>query len=291
MLNVRAVVLAASLILGGVALGAPSKQPSPDPPKAASQPQGNASENQAQTKADQRATAAQPAVIELLKAPVIRVEATDKTEKHNDYASHEWWLVYLTAVLALTTVALAVYTALLWRATRKLVGDAKASSEKQLRAYVSVTPSFMWNFDRTTLVAIKCQLNNHGQTPAHDFFIESAGVSVWPDPLPDGWEFPEPHKGVRPKNVIFPGSNRLITPYSDRPFTQQEIDDSIFVGRGKRIYVFGTIKYKDAFGFDRWTTFCQSVEPGEKLQHVATMGTVKDGDLTFTTSNQHNDYT
>ena len=133
MLIVRAVLAATALVVAWNAFAVPSNPPTPAPSKAASQPQGNASTNQAKPEADQRATPAQPAVIELLKAPVIRIEATDKTEKHNDYASHEWWLVYLTGLLALITGALALYTAKLYRATVKLGEDAGHTSARQAK--------------------------------------------------------------------------------------------------------------------------------------------------------------
>ncbi len=49
------------------------------------------------------------------------------------WQSHEWWLVIFTGLLFLGTVALALYTAKLWRATVRLGADAKATAERQGR--------------------------------------------------------------------------------------------------------------------------------------------------------------
>ena len=52
-------------------------------------------------------------------------------EKHKDYSSSEWWLVYLTFALVAVTLGLAIYTAKLYRATVGLGKDAKSTSERQ----------------------------------------------------------------------------------------------------------------------------------------------------------------
>ena len=52
--------------------------------------------------------------------------------------SPEWLVAIFTGLLVVVTAWLAVYTYRLWGATDRLVTDAKDTSQRQLRAYVSV---------------------------------------------------------------------------------------------------------------------------------------------------------
>lgn len=65
-------------------------------------------------------------------------EATREQAKEAEHANNELWIMRSTVFLALVTLGLAIFTALLWNAARKLVCDARDNSERQLRAYVSV---------------------------------------------------------------------------------------------------------------------------------------------------------
>ncbi|MBK6850692.1 MAG: hypothetical protein IPG93_03515 [Burkholderiales bacterium] len=56
--------------------------------------------------------------------------ATESIAEPN-YLSSEWWLVYLTAALAIFTLGLMIYTARMWRATVRLSEDAKANADQQ----------------------------------------------------------------------------------------------------------------------------------------------------------------
>lgn len=69
--------------------------------------------------------------IEISKAPIIQVETVNKSEIRRDYSSSEWYLVYLTFILAAVTLGLAIYTAKLYHATVKLGEDAKDTSTRQ----------------------------------------------------------------------------------------------------------------------------------------------------------------
>ena len=119
-----------ALALAGNAFAA-STLPAPAQAKAASEAKTEASKNQTTPEQDKLGTKALPMVVEVANSSAIHVEATDKTAKRHDYASSEWWLVYLTGGLAAITFALALYTAKLYRATVKLGEDASATSKRQ----------------------------------------------------------------------------------------------------------------------------------------------------------------
>ena len=55
----------------------------------------------------------------------------ETTEHEHDYFSPEWFLVYITFLLALITGVLAFYTFRLWRATKKMVDSADATAKRQ----------------------------------------------------------------------------------------------------------------------------------------------------------------
>jgi len=99
---------------------------------AASRPQAHASSVQPRAEPDRRATSEQPAVVDLVRAPVVRVEATDVTPKHHDYLSSEWWLVYLTAALAAFTLGLVLYTAKLYRSSVQVGRDAARTAREAM---------------------------------------------------------------------------------------------------------------------------------------------------------------
>lgn len=124
---VRVAPLFLALALSGIAVGAVDKSHS-----AANRPQAHASSVQAKTEPDRRATSDQPAVVDLVRTPVIRVEASDITPKHHNYLSSEWWLVYLTAALAVFTLGLVIYTARLYRSSVQVGKDAAKTAREAM---------------------------------------------------------------------------------------------------------------------------------------------------------------
>ena len=114
-----------------VGVHAQSNPPNPTPPKAAEKPKSDATKDEGKANSSKRVTSGLPLSIVISKAPVIQVETTDKTKKTHDYFGGEWWLVYLTGVLATVTAGLAIYTAKLYSATVKLGEEAETTSKRQ----------------------------------------------------------------------------------------------------------------------------------------------------------------
>lgn len=61
----------------------------------------------------------------------INIKAKKKTEKGSGYSSPEWWMVYLTAALAIITALMAYFTACLWSATKTMVDRSDAAAKWQ----------------------------------------------------------------------------------------------------------------------------------------------------------------
>jgi hypothetical protein len=98
----------------------------PDRQSAPSATQQTASRDQSAASSLYLLVAQQPSSVSAATAP--------DTPKHaEDRWSHDWWLVYVTGLLAAITFALAVYTARLYAATVDLGREAKSSSRRQAR--------------------------------------------------------------------------------------------------------------------------------------------------------------
>jgi hypothetical protein len=82
-------------------------------------------------------------------------------------------VAFFTMMLSLITAGLAVYTALLWRSTSKLVAGADRNAQRQLRAYPGVVgASVEIHNNRKFHVAV--EVVNTSVTPAYKFRYEMA---------------------------------------------------------------------------------------------------------------------
>jgi len=167
---------------------------------------------------------------------------------------YSWWQ-YSGAWIALFTVVLTVSTVLLWFANERMLRQAALSSESQLRAYLNFSvdgSSFKFVHGEKWTGQVIYQ--NSGHTPAVRAI--SAGeldILPWPPPIP----FPDPVFDADGSiYVVHPGlRSPWITPFeSRRVFSREEIAEA-FVGKTKRIYLYGEIRYSDVFGKQHFTRF------------------------------------
>jgi hypothetical protein len=93
-------------------------------------------------------------------------------------------------------------------------------------------------------------VKNSGQTPAYDVHA-GCKMSAYGNPLPDGFIFEAvPYKMGGPKYVINPNSKHSILVEAKPPLTP-EYKMAIKEGR-KRLYLWGEIRYRDAFTKNRF---------------------------------------
>lgn len=264
-------LLAVALLLAVRLVGAASDLSVPVPAKSAGAPKANATQHGKSTEPDKRGTTALPAIIEISQSSAVQAETTDKTEKPHDYSSSEWWLVYLTGALALITCALAIYTAMLWKATVDLGRDARETSARQAsemqdslkasrdsikaiqaleRAHVYAFPSGPFiDSGGKHFVGISLCIENYGKTPArlefanYDFFPYKEGQFSVPSFLSSTIEL-----------------RQIIPPNAEPPF-----HSSIRFAMGTQTTIFcGHLHFVDVFG-NRWhTTWAYRLEPSER---------------------------
>jgi hypothetical protein len=161
-------------------------------------------------------------------------------------------IAILTGLLGLATIFLVI-------GVRFQIRDARDSSERRLRAYVSVMPSAIKRMTSNEVFHFSFTLMNAGVTPA--YLVQHDGVlCVVEHPLPDGFPFPKVSPGRQSKLMVPPRTPIAGHLLAAQKFTKAEIIE-IFEGKaqeGRRLYVFGHIDYIDIFRQKRWTRFCFS---------------------------------
>ena len=140
-----------------------------------------------------------------------------------------------TLFIAAFTVILAFATFFLYFATRDLVTGAKDTAERQLRAYLTITPVMLSSINPDENSGFIFEQKNQGQTPAYS--ATTRGVILFLDhPLPDNFPFPQ---------LPMPGSRTILTPkrkfvgqvVAKQKFTQTELIEALQEG-GKRLFIF-----------------------------------------------------
>ena len=108
-----------------------SNPPSPGPPNAEEKKQADTKEKQQPTKPDRRGTETSPLFIKVIPPLAMDPGPAEHAQNPNGYTSPEWWLVWVTIILAAITAVLAGYTAKLWGATKSLAEDAEKTTTRQ----------------------------------------------------------------------------------------------------------------------------------------------------------------
>lgn len=283
MLQIAVILL--SLLVSGAAY---SDNPTSAPTKSVTKPKTNTAQYENISEANKRGTKEFPAIIEISKSPVIQVETTDKTEKHRDYLSSEWWMVYITSTLALITLGLAIYTARLWGATNTLAKGAEDTARRQLRAYISAVPNYVYFSTGTSRITITTQIINHGQTPASEVCTVGI-VRICPYPLPNDFPFPDmPSTKNKGRSVRHPNAKNFSFKVSGEGFSELEKDNAIR-GETSRIYIFGITTYVDIFNKECFTKFCSSIVGGDNLRKAANGEEIKEGGIGFEPTERYNE--
>jgi hypothetical protein len=159
--------------------------------------------------------------------------------------------------LALATGSQALYTAKLWKSTRRLADSGQATAHRQLRAYVAVSdivyePPIEGQAPRVTVI-----IKNFGATPAYKLAIAldaqiagneqqlcvATSASRTLGHLPPGVEF-----AITRSALIYPGT------------VPAEVAES-----ARSVFVHGCIEYVDTFGDPHFTRFRLQDGTGQKF--------------------------
>ncbi len=207
-----------------------------------------------------------------------------------------WWCLGVfvdgngAAITALFTVVLAISTIGLWRVTGRTLEHSKTSSERQLRAYVFLSgQSISSSARRDVAVALGAgtnavahlQFRNTGQTPAYDVQI-FGDIDLVPWPIDSNAlspiDFNNPHIS---KTTLGAGQDThkislFARPGTINPAMLTAFEHNALVSQALALVAHGEVRYKDAFGFDRWTRYRVFVGGHYGIQREG-MGTHADG--------------
>jgi hypothetical protein len=242
---VRVLLTVAVFLLCGAASSQP---PTPSPTELSETPKKDSKSNEQRAATDQRPAEKYSVTVNVLPTTNADNKSKPDSANHQQEPAHDWGLIIPTWILALATIGLFIYTARLWGATSRLVKDAKDTAKRQLRAY-------LWrnaDVDRMTAqivgfapeYAIDDQIFNSGQTPAYGVHCW-ARMAPFDSDLPEGFEFEKAPRQIEgPRFVINPGSTHTHHVVTEQ-ITTDDVDD---VRQGaKRLYLWGEIRYEDAF--------------------------------------------
>jgi len=242
---IRAILV---VVLVAVGDGAFSQQPPPSGPEVRQPPKPEATSSQQPATADQRGTEEAPLVVKILPTLKTQEEARREREDREEKAASDRWLIILTGLLALGTFLQFLALVVIIRTTRR-----------QVRAYVFIQGGEIRLINNDTAIMATIILKNFGQTPGYDFETwTNIRIGNPNEPIFGAI------KTAAQKSIIAPSAD-LQAPSQFIPITPQEraaINSGIRV-----IYVWGEVKYRDAFG-KRWTFIFQ--DKNSPLETVTT---------------------
>lgn len=186
--------------------------------------------------------------------------------------SGEHFLIAIsTVVIAIFTIVLGVATAALGHSTKALVQGADATAIRQLRAYLSVTPTFLQGVEAGETPSASFMVKNSGQTPAYHYRF-AAILEILDHPLVD-------HQGdlvvtdastAVPDQTVHPNDPRIGRATGAVPLTAKDIT-AIKSGKDRQLYLAGIVWYRDTFHIERKTKFCVFVD-GPKIAKLIEAG-------------------
>jgi hypothetical protein len=134
----------------------------------------------------------------------------------------------------------------------------KDANVRQMRAYLTIGFGALIKQDTVTNYHFEARMNlqNVGATPAYKV-VSNTHLSVLPFPLPSDFQIPA-FAATPSTNVMGPHQSVLITGVADQVYSDDDVKEISF-GKDKRLYVYGIVKYEDAFGVSRKITFCQAI--------------------------------
>ena len=155
-----------------------------------------------------------------------------------------------TLAIAFLTLVLSLGTLFLWRATQRLVKGSEDTAERQLRAYISITPKDVINWDSQNRIGVSFDLKNCGNTPGFEILFNYS-IDLLPSPLPSDFVFPPSSIQYDMNSALFPQSDVPVRAFLQRDLTKEEV--SAVETNIKRVHAWGFMHYRDAFNKQRRT--------------------------------------
>jgi hypothetical protein len=138
--------------------------------------------------------------------------------------------------------------------------ESRRSSERQLRAYLSVVVGAGIYQERLKGLRFEARpiILNNGATPAYKVRF-SAVARIIPDKLAATYEFKMPTMLPVSQASIGPKENRIMSAVYPRMIPDHRAK-KVVLGDKIALWVWGVVEYEDAFEQPRYTQFCQRLD-------------------------------
>jgi len=170
--------------------------------------------------------------------------------------AHHEILSAFTIGLFGVTAALAWYTKDLAGRTRELALDAKESSRKELRAYLSVEmgSAIYQEIGNDKYFEARPTLVNSGKTPAKRLsYVARSEILQWP--LNASFKLPLLVAQRDHKIMLAPGNPLIMNAFPDQWTLDAHVKD-VMRANGKALYIWGVIRFFDVFDQMQLLNFC-----------------------------------
>ncbi len=151
--------------------------------------------------------------------------------------------------VALFTALLFVSTALLWWVTQQTLSHAERATERELRAYISISKRVVVAHKNAGVATCTVTIKNFGQTPAYNMGVD---WRIWVDEMPNSKRRHISDFSKTTSKFSLPPSDELNLNSHLR--VASEIAEEIKRGQ-QGIWAEGCIRYEDAFGKQRHSPF------------------------------------
>lgn len=177
----------------------------------------------------------------------------------------------VTAIVALIQFVAFYLTVLVTRRSIK---------QPAIRAYISVQPYLISSFNAINPPKASYILQNNGITPAYQL-IHECNICAFPDPLPKSFVLPRRKSSWSAPTTVFPNIPVREDCIREKPFSSIELEG--IKNRTLKIYIFGQVRYRDAFRKDRFVRFCftAKIESNKTLSKLSSNSPQKFQDIRF----------
>lgn len=178
-------------------------------------------------------------------------QAKPEGEQKNEREEEDWWAKLIADPIALFTCLLFFATLALWWTTRKLVLGAEDTATRQLRAYVSVKLDGKMFYGADGCLNAPFITKNNGVTPTNEMRC-SFFIGLFRFPL-DVELDPPVFSPTSSNAALFPGEQ--VRQYATLPAKLNQSELAVIKKGEAAIYVWGEVRYTDAFNKERSTKF------------------------------------
>lgn len=226
---------------------AQSQEPSPSPFKNIQEPKAKAKEIYNKTDSNQRGTDKSPIVVKIIPADTANIQIQNEAQNTSRKSFYDKLVAWSTVALAIITAILAFYTYRLWSATKK-------TAKRQLRAYVfmKLEDGVKMFYDANGCLNAPLIIKNFGQTPAYEF-ISWLHIGFYKFPLDIPLDQPS-YVPTASKSTIAPGD--IVRQYVTLPDRLNNAEIEAIQNKKAAIFVCGEVIYFDAFKTKQRSNIC-----------------------------------